>query len=173
MRHRLTPHPDFPTDAVSAIEVETQRTGPGALSLVYRVTGRIGALRIPSRTRPTRTDGLWRGTCFEAFVRPGPGDAYTEFNFAPSTRWAAYSFTGYRAGMAALDIAPPRVRFRASDTLAELHVEAPAASPGRLALTAVIEAADGSKSYWSLAHPPGRPDFHHAAGFVLEPPESA
>jgi hypothetical protein len=173
MRHSLAPHPDFPTDAVSAVEVEVARTGPDTLALVYRVSGRIAALRIPSRTRPARTDELWRGTCFEAFVRPGSGEAYCEFNFAPSTQWAAYSFTGCRAGMAALDIAPPRIRFRASDTLAELHAELPAAGPGRLALTAVIEAADGSKSYWSLAHPQVRPDFHHAAGFTLELPEPA
>jgi hypothetical protein len=34
----------------------------------------------------------------------------------------------------------------------------------------VIEAADGGKSYWALAHPPGRPDFHHAAGFAAHLP---
>jgi hypothetical protein len=32
----------------------------------------------------------------------------------------------------------------------------------------VIEDADGRLSYWSAAHPDGRPDFHHAAGFVVE-----
>lgn len=36
------------------------------------------------------------------------------------------------------------------------------------AICAVIEEADGTKSYWALAHPPGKPDFHHADGFVLE-----
>lgn len=38
----------------------------------------------------------------------------------------------------------------------------------RAAITAVIEEADGTKSYWALAHPAGKPDFHHPDGFVLE-----
>ena len=29
-------------------------------------------------------------------------------------------------------------------------------------------AACGGISYWALAHPPGKPDFHHADGFALE-----
>jgi hypothetical protein len=32
----------------------------------------------------------------------------------------------------------------------------------------VIEAADGSLSYWALRHPPGKPDFHHRDAFALE-----
>ena len=40
----------------------------------------------------------------------------------------------------------------------------------RLGLSAVIEEADGTKSYWALAHPPGSPDFHHADCFVVELP---
>ena len=35
-------------------------------------------------------------------------------------------------------------------------------------LSAVIEDLDGSLSYWSLKHPPGKPDFHHADCFALE-----
>jgi hypothetical protein len=37
----------------------------------------------------------------------------------------------------------------------------------RVALAAVLEDEHGALSYWALAHAPGRPDFHHAAGFVL------
>jgi hypothetical protein len=32
----------------------------------------------------------------------------------------------------------------------------------------VIEDQSGGVSYWALAHPPGKPDFHHADGFALE-----
>lgn len=35
-------------------------------------------------------------------------------------------------------------------------------------LTAVIEDHDGQVSYWALAHRAEKPDFHSAAGFVLE-----
>ncbi len=34
------------------------------------------------------------------------------------------------------------------------------------ALSAVIETKNGTKSYWALAHPPGKPDFHHADCFI-------
>jgi hypothetical protein len=37
----------------------------------------------------------------------------------------------------------------------------------RLALSAVVEDAEHRRSYWALAHPPGKPDFHHADGFAL------
>jgi len=38
----------------------------------------------------------------------------------------------------------------------------------RLALSAVIEETNGNKSYWALAHPSGKPDFHHKDGFAYE-----
>ena len=38
----------------------------------------------------------------------------------------------------------------------------------RLGLSAVIEDTSGRKSYWALAHPPGKPDFHHADCFAHE-----
>jgi hypothetical protein len=36
-----------------------------------------------------------------------------------------------------------------------------------LGLSAVIEAADGSRSYWALRHPSSAPDFHHPDCFAL------
>ena len=33
---------------------------------------------------------------------------------------------------------------------------------------AVVEESDGTRSYWALKHPPGRPDFHHAAAYALD-----
>jgi hypothetical protein len=46
----------------------------------------------------------------------------------------------------------------------------PAGASWRIGLSAVIEEADGTISYWALAHPPGEPDFHHADCFALELP---
>jgi hypothetical protein len=43
----------------------------------------------------------------------------------------------------------------------------PGAATLRLGLAAVIERADDGLSYWALAHPSERPDFHDPAGFVL------
>jgi hypothetical protein len=36
------------------------------------------------------------------------------------------------------------------------------------ALAAVIDETSGHKSYWALAHPPGKADFHHSDCFALE-----
>ena len=57
---------------------------------------------------PARTDELWRSTCFELFLRFDDDERYVEFNFSPSTRWAAYAFDGYREGMAELPLAADR-----------------------------------------------------------------
>jgi hypothetical protein len=46
----------------------------------------------------------------------------------------------------------------------------PRDAPWRLGLSAVIEETSGRKSYWALAHPPGKPDFHHADCFAYELP---
>jgi len=172
MQLALKAHPEFPSDPVSTLEVEVQQGDDGILTLHYLLTGAIGELAIPPPAAPDRTDELWRHTCFEVFLRPERGEAYVELNFAPSTQWAAYRFTGYREGMAPADIAPPRIDLTTTATSIELTVQLELArlelppGPCRVALSAVIEAASGAKSYWSLAHPPGRPDFHHRSSFA-------
>ena len=177
MPHALSLHPDFQCEAVTRIAVDVVRPHPGALVLSYVATGAIADLYLATPSAPERTDELWRRTCFEAFVRPAPGEAYFEFNFAPSRQWAAYRFDAYRAGMSALDgIATPIIEPRASADRFELHVtldlggwpELAGDGAWRLALSAVIEEAGGRKSYWALTHPPGKADFHHADGFALE-----
>ena len=49
----------------------------------------------------------------------------------------------------------------------EILLALPGASSLRLGLSAVIEETDGRLSYWALAHPGERPDFHHRDSFVL------
>lgn len=177
MGQALKLHPGFRCEAVAGIAVEALRAGAGGLELRYGLTGAIGALRIPPLAAPVRADELWRGTCFEAFVRGPAGAGYYEFNFAPSTAWAAYRFSGYRAGMADVDgIEAPRMAVEADagrlSVSVSLNLEGLAdlagAAPWRLGLSAVIEAADGGRSYWALKHPPGDADFHHPDGFALE-----
>jgi len=43
----------------------------------------------------------------------------------------------------------------------------PGAAALRLGASAVLETRDGVLSYWALAHPAARPDFHAAGGFTL------
>src|SRR5687767_1847903 len=99
MRQALKLHPDSRCIAVTRIEVDVARPSPDSLLLRYFVTGKMSDLRLPPVTAPARADELWQHTCFEAFVCALPGAAYYEFNFAPSTQWAAYRFSGYRSGM--------------------------------------------------------------------------
>jgi hypothetical protein len=40
----------------------------------------------------------------------------------------------------------------------------------RVGLSVVIEESSGRKSYWALAHPPGKADFHHSDCFACELP---
>ncbi|GAM97617.1 hypothetical protein U91I_01244 [alpha proteobacterium U9-1i] len=170
MRLALKPHPDTPGAAISAIAVEIARPRPRALALRYLAHGAIAELLVPAPASPARTDELWKHTCFEAFVRAPGAASYCELNFSPSSQWAAYRFDDYRAGMRnADDIAAPRIEVHASDDRYELHafIELPLDAPYQLALSAVIEDARG-KSYWALAHAPGKPDFHHSTSFAYE-----
>jgi hypothetical protein len=44
------------------------------------------------------------------------------------------------------------------------------APPWEYGLAAVIEEEGAVKSYWALAHPPGKPDFHHPTCFAATLP---
>src|SRR5580700_1809933 len=172
MRQTLRLHPDSLCAAATRIEADVARPRPGNMILSYVVSGRIGDLRMPPVVAAARADELWRHTCFEAFVRPSAGPGYYEFNFSPSTQWAAYQFSGYRSGMrVATEIGAPRIEVRSSGesyTLqAALEVDGLSSSL-HLGLSVVLEETNGRKSYWALAHPPGKPNFHHADCFALE-----
>ena len=171
MRRALILHPASRCAAVERIEVEIERPGATQLLLRYTVTGRVGDLRLPPNAAPVRADGLWKHTCFEAFLRPIPGTAYSEFNFAPSTQWAAYRFSDTRADMRNADVAPPRITTQLED--GRYHLEAIFeidAVASRLGISAVIEETGGQISYWALAHPASKPDFHHCGSFVADLP---
>jgi len=168
----LLRHPNAASPAVANIQAGATRT-PDGLRLTLLLSGDTGAITLPPPAAPARRDNLWQHTCFEAFIRY-PDGTYREFNFAPSSEWAAYSFTAYRAGMAPLDVAPPSIQLRLRPGALRLDIEiaAPDLPPQcHLNLAAVIEEKSGHKSYWALAHPPhGPPDFHHPDCFVLELP---
>lgn len=118
-RHPLRSHPAIPPPPGLRLDA---RVLPGAdplrpLHLCFELHGDLDAVRLPGegaegRVQGARTDGLWRHSCFEAFVSavlsPTPAtvdeagggrEPYVEFNFAPGGDWAVYRFDGYRAGM--------------------------------------------------------------------------
>lgn len=128
---------------------------------------------IQQSPEPGRVDGLWRTTCFEAFLREEGDDAYREYNFAPSGDWAAYDFASYRDPLGDSEVgAAPYIRIEDNLTWwsfgATIAIEA--GKRWQLGLSAVIEEKDGTRSYWALAHSPGKPDFHHPDCFAARLP---
>jgi hypothetical protein len=162
-------HHDNQAAFVRGIEVEIARPDLNRLTLRYRLTGDLGQIVYPPPAAPARADNLWRHTCFEAFIGL-PAGGYLEYNLAPSRQWAAYRFDGYRHGIRPAEVADPHIAIAAQGGLiltAEIDIPPDA---DRLGLAAVIEARNGTKSYWAIAHAPGHPDFHHRDCFALELP---
>ncbi|ANQ86860.1 conserved hypothetical protein [Azoarcus olearius] len=175
-------HPDHPARAVLRIHAAVVVEADLRLTLHYHLRGRLDALRVPTPDHALPADRLWAHTCFEVFIARSGSPAYREFNFSPSGQWASYLFDDYRARIDALPPAPPRLEVLRSGDLLSLSatLDADALPAGmtaqtldelRLGISAVVEAADGRLSYWALAHPAERPDFHDARAFCWQAPE--
>ena len=167
-------HPATLGRAVDTLTVQIEMIGPDSLALEFQLRGQIAALKIPPMHVGRPTDELWKHTCFEMFSRcTDHSDAYEELNLSPSGDWACYDFAAYRRGMSPIRALPPQITVvRESDVL-RLYARAALAEgrgPWHIALSAVIEELDGTKSYWALRHPPGPPDFHHPDCFALTLP---
>jgi hypothetical protein len=167
--HRLHAHPATPPAARWQLEAGA-RSIPGGLGLRYLIRGEAGRLRLGDDRG--RGHELWKQTCCEAFLAPVGAPGYCELNFTPSGAWAGYRFDARREGMRPLELPqPPQIAARRSDRALEVTVQFPlpfAPAAWRLGLAAVLEEAVGTMSYWALAHPGARPDFHDPAGFLLE-----
>ena len=165
----LACHPQSRPGAVRSLQAGAER-GAGGLAVRFALVGDLGGLRIPAPRPPRSVRGLWERTCCEIFVAPGGAPAYHELNLSPSGEWAAHAFERYREGAMLSDPAlDPRIAVRRGP--GKLELEALIKVEGQrflVGLAAVIEAADGSLSYWALRHPPGKPDFHHRDAFALE-----
>jgi hypothetical protein len=171
--HPLRRHPASCCAAVRTIAASAGLAKDGALLLSYDVRGKPGRISIPE-TRPSgAADGLWRHTCCEAFVAAVDAPEYREFNFSPSGQWAAYRFSAYRnrdsgfvpPAAPQLDCRSDAAGFRVTARIAPELL--PAATALNIGLSAVIETADGARSYWALAHTGAQPDFHHRQCFTL------
>ena len=162
--------------AVRGIDARVRRGQRGELVFQYLLRGELSRVRVPAAQQvpAARVDGLWKNTCFEAFIVDPALPGYHEVNFSPSGQWAAYRFSGYREGMSPADVtSAPVIDVRRFDDRLELDATLRLASllavrTLKLALTAVVEDDSGTLSYWALKHAPGKPDFHHPNGFVLE-----
>jgi len=183
VEHRidLSCHPSTHPGAVRAIQVLVRRSASAELQLTFRLDGDRPHIRIPALAAPRIGTELWRHTCFEAFIALQGQPAYYEFNFAPSGEWCAYALSGYRNGAPAADeMMRPHIAVSSTSSRLELDAVVPLDSLSavhpravlRIGLSAVIEASDGTLSYWALRHPTDKPDFHNADSFalLLDPP---
>jgi hypothetical protein len=170
--HRLVPHPDSPPLRVRSIEARVASVDATWLRLRWRMDG-AERMVIPAFAGKGRADGLWTTTCFELFLKAPGSERYTELNLSPSERWNAYDFTGYRAGMTERMLPhEPTCTARVGQSMTIFDAAVPVAGlpplPWQYGLSAVIEEEGGTLSYWAIAHPRGKPDFHHAACFAGE-----
>ena len=160
---QLIPHPDTKVATVESVDAAVWRDAD-RWHFRFLVEG-VDDLILPELQAAERADGLWKQTCFEAFVGLG-GTSYIELNFSPSSQYAAYRFDDYRSGMRD-EPADVETWLDAGETWlgVEVAVRCDALTAGStLGLSAVIRERDGT-SYWALGHPDGAPDFHDRACF--------
>jgi len=170
----LRPFVEFSRGGAVGIAATVARQGH-ELVLGYTLTGDLAAVCLSDlAAAPTRQDQLWEGTCFECFFAIAGERRYWEVNISPAGHWNMYAFSDYRQGM------------RREEAVRRLAV-ASCRGPGEYRLTAGVELPDGLAaaatlavglcavladdaggcSYWAMAHPAGKPDFHHRGGFVV------
>ena len=171
----LTCHPETPSAVVRSVEAHVRKLPHGMLAVAFRVEGDIDRLRVPEPRSPRRADRLWEHTCCEIFVS-SMLPAYAEVNLSPSGEWAAYAFSRYRERAEEPADLHPQITVRRSDMTLELDASValdvlPCVASQKeisLALSAVVEDAQGMLSYWALEHPGSKPDFHHPQAFALK-----
>jgi len=147
------------------------------LFIHYEVNGEIDRVLLPAKSSsPSRTDDLWKTTCFEFFIAIPNQPQYWEFNMSPSGNWNIYKMDAYR-----------KVGFRKETAFRQLPFVFKNA-PGKLSLditvnlgpilesrqivhtgiTAVILTLDGCESFWALVHPGEQADFHLRESFTMD-----
>lgn len=165
----LTPHPACGPSCIKKLGAEI-RLKEDRIILLYRLEGDIDALLIPEKRESGRRDGLWEHTCMEAFFGRTENPSYLEYNFSPSTDWAAYAFPSYRQAGPLPHIPAPIIQTSRDGHLfllqATLAMAVPDISSTRLCITAVLEEKSGGKTWWAIKHAFEKPDFHHTNSFT-------
>ncbi|OGR00589.1 MAG: hypothetical protein A2505_01480 [Deltaproteobacteria bacterium RIFOXYD12_FULL_55_16] len=145
-----------------------------ALQVSFLLHGNLRDLVLPSTTEGTRDDNLWQATCLELFWGEEGRKNYWELNLAPNEAWNVYAFTDYRTGMHREErVAKPLLQIKhtaesfaltAELGIGNLHTGLP---PLMVGVSAVLKHQDFHLSYWALAHPEDKPDFHAPQAFLL------
>lgn len=167
----------FPTPYLPAIVITgTIARQDNLLSVQYALIGELEEIVLPSpSSAPGRKDELWTRTCFEFFLARETQPEYWEVNLAPSGDWNVYHMDAYRrlgfSEETRIERLPFEVR-RETNTFilnATIDLNPIFQRSDRLevGITAVIQAKDGSETYWALTHPALHADFHSRESFTL------
>ncbi|MGE5239704.1 MAG: DOMON-like domain-containing protein [Chloroflexota bacterium] len=151
------------------------KRSPAGLVIEYVLRGDLGDVVLPEQAdMPSRRAGLWESTCFELFVAPKDERRYWEFNFSPAGHWNVYRFTAYREDMqeeVAFDSLPIVIRNGEEPIRLVAKVDLDRLfTPEReieIGVSAVISHKSGGVTYWALAHPGAKADFHRRDGFAI------
>jgi hypothetical protein len=187
----LEPFPGLHIEHARNYKIEAgAEAGPAGLTLAWKIRGSNPAamadIVLPeAKERGTRVEGLWKQTCFEAFLPHLDSDAYLEFNGSPSGDWNCYSFRNYREGMNPVPVngaSPPRVlSYTHGSKELELRFLLPMAvvkqgffslgigsiELGPIGLTLVLNGRTAT-TYWALTHDGVKPDFHLRSSFTYD-----
>lgn len=145
------------------------------LTITYQVTGNIESLSIPRPSAaPVRRNGLWKESCFECFIQGYGHNHYHEMNLSPSGDWNMYYFSEYRSGMveeSAVQQIESTTTIQGNKTT--ICCSIPLNGCGlmesflQVGISCVLLHGSGTLSYWALAHPGPKPDFHDARAFCI------
>lgn len=147
------------------------------LTLHYELCGDLSDVLLPPPVaRPGRRQELWKASCFELFLARRDQPSYWEFNLSPSGDWNVYRMDAYR-----------RMGFREEGRISPLHLKMQAekdafvlattvdlipifseAEDLEASITAIVQTASGTETYWALTHSGPQPDFHLRQSFILE-----
>ena len=167
----------FPAPQLPDISIKGRITRDrNLLTVHYSLSGKLEEIRFPEPARqPARRDELWLATCFEFFLAVPDQPEYYEFNLSASGDWNAFCMDAYR-----------RVGFRHEERIQDLQLRIKLITncftldgivdisplfhketPIQAGITSVIQTSDGNETYWALAHPNPRADFHLRESFIL------
>ncbi len=177
--HRLKPFKPNAWSGKIDLDAQASRTSTG-IQLRYRLHAAdptLLASLIPAETAEpsSRRDGLWKSTCFEAFIGVKNSKAYFEFNASPAGDWAWYTFDDYRKGMRKPELAagaePKLLESRRTADRFEITWLIPNAALGGISPDSVAPASvldhHGDLGYWSTKHAGSVADFHLRESFII------
>lgn len=171
---KLTPFPSntIPNIKISGGIVRVENN----LFIRYEVSGEIDKILLPARaSSPSRTDDLWKATCFEFFVAIPNQPGYWEFNMSPSSDWNVYRMDAYRRVGFREETAFTQLPFMfrkeenklSLDISVDLDRMLQPQQAVQVGIAAIIQTMDRRETYWALTHPGQQADFHLRESFIL------